>query len=78
MNKKLEQKCSTKINTTLLPQEINNKLFEVMPEPIGVDTVGTSRRDVSHNWRTPSCPKMVVSPWVKSTIEPDTNKRPSL
>jgi hypothetical protein len=77
----------------LSPQEINDNWFEVMPEPIsvknrhliniskpiGVNTIGTSRKNASHDLRaSPPCPKMVVSPWLQSSIEPDTNIKPLL
>ena len=71
-----------------LPQEQNKDWFEVMPEPIsvknrhlinvtrpvGVNTVGNSHRNMSYDIRgTPVAPKMVVSPWLQSSLEPDTN-----
>ena len=41
---------------------------------IGVNTVGQSLRNASHDIRgTISNPKSVVSPWMNSTIEPDNN-----
>jgi hypothetical protein len=72
----------------LLPKETKNDWFEVMPDaisvknrhliniskPIGVNTIGTSLRNPSHDIRgTPSCPKFVISPWLQSSIEPDHN-----
>lgn len=72
----------------LLPQEVKTDWFDVMPEPIkvenrhlvnvtrpiGVNTIGTSHRNASHDIRgSPPCPKFVVSPWGQSTIDPDTN-----
>lgn len=72
----------------LLPQEVPKDWFEVMPEPIkvknrhlinitkpvGINTIGTSLKNPSHDIRgTPPCPKFVVSPWLQSSIEPDTN-----
>jgi len=74
-----------------LPQEVNNDWFEVQPEPIsvknrhliniskpiGINTIGTSMRNASHDIRgSPSCPKTVVSPWLISSIEPDINIKP--
>lgn len=71
-----------------LPQEKNDDWFEVMPEPIsvknrhlinvsrpvGVNTIGTTLKNPSYDIRgTPACPKFVVSPWMQSSIEPDTN-----
>jgi len=74
-----------------LPQEVNDDWFEVQPEPvsvknrhlinitkpIGVNTIGTSLKNASYDIRgTQSCPKYVVSPWLQSSIEPDTNLKP--
>ena len=72
----------------LLPQEVHSDWFEVMPEPIsvknrhlinvskpiGINTIGTSQKNASWDLRgSPPCPKFVVSPWLQSSIEPDTN-----
>ena len=44
---------------------------------IGVNTVGSSLRNASLDLRgNPPNPKINVSPWNNSTIEPDTNLRP--
>jgi hypothetical protein len=74
-----------------LPQEVNDDWFEVQPEPIsvknrhlinitkpiGINTIGTSLKNASHDIRgAPSCPKYVVSPFLNSSIEPDTNLKP--
>jgi hypothetical protein len=71
-----------------LPQEVNDDWFEVQPEavsvknrhlinvtkPIGINTIGTSLRNSSYDVRgTPACPKFVVSPWLQSSIEPDSS-----
>ena len=71
-----------------LPKNQRDDWFEVLPEaisvknrhlinvskPIGINTIGTSLRNPSWDLRgTPSCPKFVSSPWLQSTIEPDTN-----
>lgn len=71
-----------------LPKNQRDDWFEVLPEaisvknrhlinvskPIGINTIGTSLRNPSWDIRgTPSCPKFVSSPWLQSTIEPDTN-----
>ena len=72
----------------LLPQEVHSDWFEVMPEPIkvknrhlvnvtrpvGVNTIGTSKKNASYDLRgSPPCPKFVVSPFLNSSIEPDLN-----
>jgi len=50
---------------------IDNKDF------IGVNTVGSSLRNASLDLRpAPPCPRITVSPWNQSTIDPDTNIRP--
>jgi hypothetical protein len=69
-------------------QSVNNDWFEVIPEaisvknrhlinvskPIGINTIGTSLRNASWDIRgAPQNPKFVISPWLQSTIEPDTN-----
>jgi hypothetical protein len=75
-----------------LPQEVNDDWFEVQPEPIsvknrhlinitkpiGVNTIGTSKRNASYDLRGNGFanPKTVVSPWLQSSIEPDTNTKP--
>lgn len=74
-----------------LPQEVNDDWFEVQPEPIsvknrhlinitkpiGINTIGTSLKNASYDLRgAPSCPKFVTSPWLNSSIEPDTNLKP--
>ena len=44
---------------------------------IGVNTVGQSNRNASHDIRsTPPNPRDVVSPWMQSTIAPDLMRRP--
>lgn len=68
----------------MLPQETKNDWFEVMPEPIqvknrhlinvtrptGVNTIGSSNKIANYDLRTaPPCPKMVVSPWMNSSVE---------
>lgn len=75
----------------MLPQEVNNDWFEVAPEPIsvknrhlinitkpiGIDTIGSSKKNASYDLRgAPNCPKTVVSPWLESSISPDTNLKP--
>lgn len=69
-------------------RSVNDDWFQILPEaissknrhlinvskPIGINTIGTSLRNPSWDLRgTPQCPKFVVSPWMQSTIEPDTN-----
>lgn len=74
----------------VLPNDYNPDWFEVLDEPIsvknrhlipvikntGVNTIGSSNKNSSYDLRgTVPCPKTVVSPWMQSSIEPDTNLR---
>jgi hypothetical protein len=44
---------------------------------IGVNTVGQTLRNANLQLRSePPNPQAAVSPWLQSTIEPDTNRRP--
>lgn len=71
-----------------LPQQANSDWFDNVPEPIsvknryliniskqvGVNTIGTSHKNPSYDIRGEEyCPKFVVSPWMQSSIEPDTS-----
>jgi hypothetical protein len=73
-----------------LPKEESKDWFEVMPEPIqsknrhlisvtrpiGVNTVGTSLKNASYDIRgCPPNPKMVISPFLNSSIEADYNTK---
>lgn len=75
----------------LLPKEIKKDWFETTPEPIkvkdrhlitstrpvGINTIGTTKKYASHDLRgVPYCPKDVISPWLQSSAEPDTNIKP--
>lgn len=75
----------------LLPKEVNADAFEIIPEPVssknrhlitvtrpvGTNTVGTTRKIANYDLRaSPPCPKTVVSPWMQSSVEPDTNIKP--
>ena len=77
----------------MLPREVNNDFFDVQKDPIdvnerhlinvtkhfGVDTIGTSRKNAGHDLRpAPANPKIVVSPFLNTTIEPDYNIRATL
>jgi len=44
---------------------------------VGINTQGQSLRNASYDLRSePANPRKVVSPWLNSTIDPDTNKKP--
>lgn len=71
----------------LLPQEEDADWFEVIDKPInlkgrllrlenplGINTINESLKIPNLDIRpSPPCPKMNVSPWNNSTVEPDTN-----
>jgi len=75
----------------LLPNDPNSKWAQVNPQGagdiagknflnagalIGVNTVGQSLRNASWDLRSePPNPQVNVSPWLNSTISPDTNRR---
>lgn len=76
----------------LLPGDPNSKWAEVNPSGqgdlkdqnflnaghhIGVNTVGQTLRNSNLQLRSePANPQVKVSPWMQTTIEPDTNRRP--
>ena len=58
------------------PQKIKNRHLINIYRPIGVNTVITSRKNGSLDLRgNPVNPKTFVSPFLNSSIEPDTNAR---
>jgi len=76
----------------LLPGDANSKWAQVNPagqgelgdqnflqagHHIGVNTVGQTLRNANMQIRSePPNPQLKVSPWLQSTIEPDTNRKP--
>ena len=76
----------------LLPGDNNSKWAQVNPtgdgklgdqnfltagHHIGVNTVGQTLRNANLQLRSePPNPQIKVSPWLQSTIEPDTNRKP--
>ena len=76
----------------LLPGNENSKWAQVNPKGegelgdqnfltagyhVGVNTVGQSLRNANLQLRSePPNPQVKVSPWLQSTIEPDTNRKP--
>ena len=76
----------------LLPQDTNSEWARLNPvgqgdlsdvnllkagHHIGINTVGQSLRNANRQLRSePPNPQVQVSPWLQSTIEPDTNRRP--
>ena len=56
---------------------LNDQNFLNAGYHIGVNTVGQSLRNANRQLRSdPPCPRRQVSPWMQSTIEADTNRRP--
>lgn len=54
-----------------------SKNFLQSAQHIGVDTVGQTLRNANLQLRSePPNPRLMVSPWLNSTIEADTNRRP--
>ena len=78
--------------TDLLPDDPNSTWAQVNPAGqgelkdqnflnagyhIGVNTVGQTLRNANLQVRSePPNPQVVVSPWLQTTIEPDTNRKP--
>jgi len=76
----------------LLPGDANSKWAQVNPSGqgelgdqnflnagyhVGVNTVGQTLRNANLQIRSePPNPQVKVSPWLQSTIEPDTNRKP--
>ena len=76
----------------LLPGDANSKWAQVNPSGqgelgdqnflsagyhVGVNTVGQSLRNANMQLRSdPPNPQLKVSPWMQTTIEPDTNRKP--
>ena len=76
----------------LLPGDANSKWSEVNPagqgsigdqnfldagHHVGVNTVGQTLRNANLQIRSePPNPQVKVSPWLQTTIEPDTNRQP--
>ncbi len=57
--------------------DVQNRNFLTAGYHLGVDTQGNSLRNASHDLRsTPPNPRMRVSIWNQSDIEPDMNRRP--
>lgn len=58
------------------PVSVKNRHLINVVKPIGINTVQTSLKNASRDFRgTPPCPKFVVSPFLNSSIEPDNNIR---
>jgi len=80
-------KLNTQIDS-LLPPEVDTSWFEVMPEPIkvrnrhltnvtkpigGTPMYYFTKNTYDNNKNPPIGPKFVVSPWMQSSVEHDTN-----
>jgi hypothetical protein len=54
-----------------------NPMPSTMARPTGVNTVEQSLRNSNGQLRSePANPQLKVSPWLESTIEPDTERKP--
>lgn len=89
LGKKVKQTPNDIYNLdNFLPKQVNEDWFDNVPEPIsvknrylinvskqvGVNTIGSSHKNASWDLRGEEyCPKFVVSPWMQSSIEPDTS-----
>jgi hypothetical protein len=57
--------------------ELKDKNFLEAGYHIGINTVGQTLRNPNYQLRSePPNPQVKVSPWLQSTIEPDSNRRP--
>lgn len=66
-----------KTDFTVAQKVGNDKLINADKYVVGVDTVGQSLKNASHDLRgTIANPKYNVSPWMNSTYEPDYNIKP--
>jgi len=56
---------------------LESKNFLQAGQHVGIDTVGQTLRNANLQLRSePPNPRLMVSPWLNSTIEADTNRRP--
>lgn len=56
--------------------DVKDQNFLTAGHHIGINTIGTSLRNASHDLRPePPNPRVNVGPWMQSTIEPDQNFR---
>jgi hypothetical protein len=57
--------------------ELKDKNFLEAGYHIGINSVGQTKRNPNYQIRSePPNPQIKVSPWMQSTIDPDTNRRP--
>lgn len=64
-------------DTPANPGDISGANFLDAGYHLGVNTVGQSLRNANRQIRSePPNPQVKVSPWLQTTIEPDTNRRP--
>ena len=63
-------------DTQYEPVSVKNRHLINVTRPIGVTTIGSSKRNAGRDIRgTPACPKFVVAPWNNSSISHDDNLR---
>ena len=57
--------------------ELGDQNFLTSGHHVGVNTVGQTLRNANRQLRSePPNPQVKVSPWLQTTIEADTNRRP--
>lgn len=65
------------LNPNINSNNVNNGSLLPAGAHIGLDTVGNTQKNVSYDLRSqPIVPKVTVSPWNNSTIEPDIARVP--
>ena len=80
LNKFTRPPMAPPVNTIPLDEDLNKELQNgnrpTMAPPTGVNTVGQSLKNANRQLRSdPPNPQVKVSPWLQSTIEPDTDRK---
>ena len=56
--------------------DVDNQNYLSAGFHVGINTISSSRKNASHDLRSsPPNPKLAVSPWMNSTVEPDQSRR---
>jgi hypothetical protein len=72
-----KEKVSDWFEAIEAPISVKNRHLISVQQSVGLNTVGSSKRNATLDLRAaPPNPKIVVSPWGQSTIEPDYNTKP--
>jgi len=65
-----------KTGKIMIAPQLNKFTRPPMAPPTGVNTVGQSLQNANRQLRSePPNPQVKVSPWLQSTIEPDTDRK---